>query len=164
MISESDLFVPPGVPCGYDGCYPPQPMLLLSDLRRLQARQDTAGLQSSWAACLHNTVKGVMRVLESWHGLPPVTAASLPPALQRLDVACAYLGGGSFGCHTFDTERLAALGRLTQLVLRGFEEPCLWGLPPSLRVLRVLGGRLNETLHDPVRFPRHMFALPNYTR
>lgn len=61
-------------------------------------------------------------------------------------------------------EPLCALPALSQLLLRGFEEPCLWGLPRALRVLRLLGGRLNDSRSNPVRFPRHQFALPSYAR
>lgn len=38
------------------------------------------------------------------------------------------------------------------------------GLPASLRLLRVLGGRHNDATHDFARFPRHMWALPCHVR
>lgn len=81
-----------------------------------------------------------------------------------LDLTCGFQGGGSYRTHTFDTEPLTSLPALRELTLRGFEEPCLWGLPAGLRVLCLLSGQLNETHHNPVRFPRHFFALPSTAR
>lgn len=114
---QSALFVPAGTPWLYDGRHPPQPMLQLPRLQRL----------------------------------------------QLLDITCGYAGGGFFGTHTFDAAPLARLPRLHTLILRGFEEPCLWGgLPRTLRVLRCFGGQHNNATHDPVRYPRHHWALPAY--
>ncbi|KAL4435219.1 hypothetical protein ABPG77_001901 [Micractinium sp. CCAP 211/92] len=84
--------------------------------------------------------------------------------LQLLDLTCGYAGGGFFGVHTFDAAPLARLPRLHTLILRGFEEPCLWGLPRTLRVLSCLGGQHNSATHNPVRWPRHHWALPAYCR
>lgn len=85
--------------------------------------------------------------------------------MQLLDITCGYAGGGFFGTHTFDAAPLARLPRLHTLILRGFEEPCLWGgLPRTLRVLRCFGGQHNNATHDPVRYPRHHWALPAYCR
>lgn len=77
--------------------------------------------------------------------------------MQVLDIQCGCNGTGSFGVHTFDTEVVAQLPALRQLTLRGFAEPCLWGLPRTLRVLRVLGGQSNNG-QDRARHPRRFFS------
>ena len=71
----------------------------------------------------------------------------------------------SLGVHAFDTEPLAGLPRLRALRLEGFEEPSLRGLPPSMRVLRMLGGTQNVDLFWDKNPPRNMFAtLPEPCR
>ncbi len=80
--------------------------------------------------------------------------------MQLLDITCGCRDTGWDGVHTFDTAVLAQLTALRELTLRGFAEPCLWGIPRTLRVLRILGGHHNEFGHNRVRSARHFFSPP----
>ena len=61
--------------------------------------------------------------------------SSIPVLLQVLDIWCMRLPHRNeyYGrsCYPFDTAPLAGLTGLHRLVLRDFEEPCMWGLPPQ---------------------------------
>jgi hypothetical protein len=78
--------------------------------------------------------------------------------LQVLDITCGSID--SFLVHSFDTEVLAQLTALRELTLRNFHEPCLWGVPRQLRVLRVLGSHYNDLMWHHPRHPRTFFSLP----
>lgn len=60
------------------------------------------------------------------HGLRTLSPSScVRLQVQELDVACGYRGGGSYGCHTFDTAPLAHLPGLRCLTLRGGGARCV---------------------------------------
>lgn len=79
----------------------------------------------------------------------------LTPA-QVLDIMCGSTRLS--GPHTFDTAVLGQLTALLELTLRSFAEPCLWGVPRQLRVLRVLGGCHSQRTHHNI-ITRHFFSL-----
>ncbi|KAL4422297.1 hypothetical protein ABPG75_008494 [Micractinium tetrahymenae] len=91
--------------------------------------------------------------------------------LQVLDIRCSpnLEPTGEYGgimVHFFDTRPLSCLPRLRELSLENFEEPCLAGLPPSLRRLHIKGGQRSYVSRNecPLGCPQRMFAVPAHCR
>ena len=97
--------------------------------------------------------------LVRYDALPALLAA--PPALQSLDVTMSWLPVEFCDQpHTFNCAPLARLPVLRCLTLRGFAEPCLAGLPPSLRQLTIDGGWSRVGRYRPIAY----FTLPQHSR
>lgn len=96
-----------------------------------------------------------------WHLSVPAgqTAATNLLPLQALDVTWGPPWEG-LQPHTFDCSRLRHLPALRSLILHEFAEPCLAGLPPSLRRLTIDGGWSRGGRIRPTAF----FTLPHHSR